>query len=138
MKFLSVVSAASFIALLFAASPASADPAGEWRVQDGTATIRIRKCGAAYCGFVASTISAPGKDEKNPDPGRRGRSVIGIETLINMHPAGENLWSGTTYNAEDGQTYSAKMSMQGEHALKIEGCVPGGGPCGSETWSRVR
>ncbi|MGO9005965.1 MAG: DUF2147 domain-containing protein [Beijerinckiaceae bacterium] len=138
MQFSPILSAASFAALMFVASAAIADPAGEWRVADGTATVRIRKCGAAYCGFVATTASTPGKDEKNPDPSKRGRSVIGIETLINMKPAGENLWTGTTYNAEDGQMYSAKMSMQGEKALKIEGCSPGGGMCGNELWSRVR
>ena len=138
MRFSPIVSAAAFAPLMFVATAAIADPAGEWRVADGTATVRIRKCGVAYCGFVATTASAPGKDEKNPDPSKRGRSVIGIETLINMRPVGENLWAGTTYNAEDGQMYSAKMSMQGEQTLKIEGCTPGGGMCGNEIWSRVR
>jgi len=137
MKLLPIASAACFAALMFVATDALADPAGEWRVSDGTATVRIRKCGAAYCGFVASTSTPAGKDEKNPDPAKRNRSVLGIETLINMRPAGENLWAGTTYNAEDGQMYSAKMSMQGEQSLKIEGCAPGGA-CGSEVWSRVR
>lgn len=138
MKLLPFVSAASFAALMFATTAAIADPAGEWRVQDGTATIRIRKCGAAYCGFIATTASAPGRDDKNPDPSKRGRSVIGVEALINMRPAGANLWAGTTYDANDGQMYSAKISLQGEQALKIEGCAPGGGMCGSETWTRVR
>jgi uncharacterized protein (DUF2147 family) len=138
MKLLPIVSAASFAALMFVTTAAIADPAGEWRVQDGTATVRIRKCGNAYCGFIATTASAPGKDMKNPDPSKRGRSVIGLETLIGMAPAGENLWAGTAYNAEDGQMYSAKISLQSEQALKIEGCAPGGGLCGSETWSRVR
>jgi uncharacterized protein (DUF2147 family) len=138
MKLLPIVSAASFAALMLVTTAALADPAGEWRVQDGTATIRIRKCGAAYCGFVASTATPAGKDEKNPDPSKRGRSVIGIETLINMKAAGQNSWAGTTYNAEDGQMYSAKISLESEQALKIEGCAPGGGLCGSETWTRVR
>jgi uncharacterized protein (DUF2147 family) len=138
MQLSPIVSAATFAALMFVATAAVADPIGEWRVSDGTATIRIRKCGAALCGFVASTISTPGKDERNPDPRKRGRSVLGIETLMNMKPAGANLWAGSTYNSEDGQTYSAKISMQGEQALKIEGCAPGGGMCGTETWSRVR
>jgi uncharacterized protein (DUF2147 family) len=64
--------------------------------------------------------------------------VLGLEILINMKAAGENRWTGATYNAEDGQIYSAAMSLQGAKALKIEGCVPGSSMCGSETWSRIR
>jgi uncharacterized protein (DUF2147 family) len=138
MQLSPIVSAAAFAAMMLVATAAVADPAGEWRVADGNATIRIRKCGAAFCGFVATTASAPGKDDKNPDPSKRNRSVIGIEALINMKPAGDNLWAGTTYNAEDGQFYSAKISLLSEQQLKIEGCAPGGGPCGSETWNRVK
>ena len=138
MKLSPMIAAGAFAATMFAATAAVADPAGEWRVADGTATIRIHKCGIAYCGVVATTISAAGKDVKNPDPSKRNRSVIGIEALINMKPNGENSWAGTTYNAQDGQYYSAKISLQGEGSLKIEGCAPGGGACGSETWTRVR
>jgi uncharacterized protein (DUF2147 family) len=144
MKLTQIVSSACFAALMLFALAASApaagpaSPAGEWRVSDGTATIRIRKCGGGYCGFIAGTASTPGKDEKNPDPGKRNRSVIGIEVLINMRAAGPNLWVGTTYNAEDGQMYSAKMTMQGEQSLRIEGCGTGGGACGSEVWTRLR
>ncbi len=138
MKVLPIVPAVSVFALLFASTAALANPLGEWRVADGTATVRIRHCGPVLCGYIASTITAPGKDVKNPDPRKRDRSVLGLEVLINMKAAGENRWTGATYNAEDGQMYSAAMSMQGPKALKIEGCVPGSSMCGSETWSRVR
>jgi uncharacterized protein (DUF2147 family) len=137
MKLSPMIAAAGFAATMFAATAAIADPAGEWRVADGTATIRIHKCGNAYCGVVASTISPAGKDIKNPDPAKRNRSVIGIEALINMKPNGANSWAGTTYNAQDGQYYSATISLESEQSLKINGCAPGGGACGSETWTRV-
>lgn len=120
------------------AGTAHADPAGDWLVGDGDATVRIRKCGAAFCGYVASTRTAPGKDERNPDPAKRNRSVIGIEVLSNLRPAGANVWSGTSYNAQDGQTYVAKVSLQSERSLQLQGCVPNGGLCGSETWTRVK
>ncbi len=131
-----------FVAILAASllpqSSALADPVGDWRVGDGNATVRISKCGAALCGIVASTASPPGRDSKNPDPAKRRRSVIGIQVLSNMRPAGANSWTGTSYNAEDGQTYNARMSMQGERTMQLQGCVPNGGLCGSETWTRVR
>lgn len=124
--------------LILSASLASADPIGEWRVQDGNATVRIRKCGATYCGVVASTRTAPGRDEKNPDPSKRTRSVLGIEVLMGLRPAGSNAWSGLTYNAEDGQIYNATVSMTSEQALQIKGCVPNSSLCGEEVWTRVR
>lgn len=137
MKFSLPARLISLSALLFASSAAFADPSGEWRVADGTATIRIHRCGGAYCGNVSSTITPAGKDVRNPDPARRNRSVLGLEVLINMRPAGQNAWAGYSYNAQDGQMYNATITVQGA-ALTIQGCVPGGGPCGSETWSRVR
>jgi uncharacterized protein (DUF2147 family) len=128
------------IAAFFAASvaPANADPIGEWRVQDGEATVRIKNCGTSLCGFVASTRTAPGKDDKNPDPNKRDRSVIGLQVLFGLKPSGNNVWTGQTYNAEDGQIYNATVSLVNEQALQIKGCVPNGGLCGSETWTRVR
>ncbi len=138
MKASPIVAATGLLTMLFASTAALADPIGEWRVADGTATVRIRHCGSALCGYIATTVTPPGKDSKNPDPHKRNKSVLGLEVLINMKAAGENRWTGATYNAEDGQMYSAAMSMQGAGALKIQGCVPGGTMCGSETWSRVR
>jgi uncharacterized protein (DUF2147 family) len=139
MKVTPIVAATGFLALLFAATAASAEPLGEWRVADGTATVRIKRCGADLCGFIATTSTAPGKDDKNPDPAKRDRSVLGIEILINMKPTGKNLWTGSTYNATDGLTYSASISLsEDDKNLSIKGCAPGGGMCGSETWTRVR
>ncbi|PNG27251.1 DUF2147 domain-containing protein [Methylocella silvestris] len=132
-----VVLTAFALVTLFAGA-ASADPIGDWRVADGGATVRIKKCGAGLCGFVASTKGAPGKDERNPDPAKRNRSVLGIEVLINLRPSGNNVWTGTTYNAEDGLLYNATVTQSGERSLEIKGCGANGGVCGSETWTRVR
>lgn len=132
-----------FLASLLAATllwqdSASAEPTGDWLVGDGNATVRIRKCGSAFCGTIVWTRSAPGRDYKNPDPSKRRRSVIGIEVLSNMRTSGANSWTGTSYNAEDGQTYATQMTLQGDRSLHIRGCVPNGGICGSETWTKLR
>jgi len=130
-----ILTALAFTALFIGG--ACADPVGEWRTADG-ATVRVKKCGSGICGFVASTRGAPGKDVRNPDPAKRGRSVLGIEVLINLQPKGEKVWTGTTYNAEDGLLYNATVTEEGESALQVKGCGSNGGVCGSETWSRVR
>jgi uncharacterized protein (DUF2147 family) len=114
-----------------------ADPAGEWRIADGTAVVRIESCGDDYCGFVASSTT-PGKDERNPDVEKRTRSVIGMQVLIAMKPTSPDLWAGTIYNAQDGLTYDAKMTVKSGQTLQIQGCVPNGGVCGNETWTRVQ
>ena len=138
MRISSIVGAAGL--LLSLAGPAFAaagsGPAGEWVVEDRTAVVRISKCGGGYCGFVAK--GQAGKDYRNPDPSKRNRSVIGIEVFFGMRPSGPNSWSGQTYNSEDGQMYNGKITLTGPASLQVEGCVPGGGPCGSQTWSRSR
>jgi uncharacterized protein (DUF2147 family) len=137
MKISSIGAALGFIvaAVGFSAS-AHADPVGEWRVGDGTATVRIRKCGGAFCGFVASATN-PGKDIRNPDPAKRNRSVIGIEVMFNLKGSDATGYTGETYNADDGQIYIATLTPNGS-SMDVKGCVPNGGACGSETWTLVR
>ncbi len=135
-----ISSLGAVIGLAFAlcglSSVAQADPTGEWRVADGTATVRIRKCGPYFCGFVASATT-PGKDIRNPDPTKRDRNTVGIEVLFNMKDGGDNTYTGETYNADDGQVYIGTLTPMGA-SMQIKGCVPNGGACGSETWTMVR
>ncbi len=128
--------AAAAVFTLAAVGPALAadGPAGEWVVADRTAVVRITKCPGGYCGFVAK--GQPGKDYRNPDPSKRGRSVIGIEVMFNMKQSGPASWSGETYNADDGQVYNGKITLTSANTLNVEGCVPGGGVCGSQSWTK--
>jgi len=139
MKIMPLAAMSGFTALtaLFigTASAASPSPAGEWRVADGTASVRIERCGSYFCGFVATAVD-PGKDIRNPDPAKRGRSVIGMEIMFNLKPDGQNGYTGETYNADDGQIYIATVTPAGD-TLKIRGCVPHGGICGSEIWNLI-
>lgn len=138
MKLCSIVAAVGFSVAAFAPAVQAAGngPSGEWTVEDHTAVVRISKCGGGYCGFVAK--GQPGKDYRNPDPKKRNRSTIGMQVMFSMKQSGPNSWSGETYNAEDGQIYNGKISLQGADTLKVEGCVPGGGICGSQNWSRYK
>ena len=133
MKTLSIAAAAGFILAAATPSFAATGPAGSWVVADHTAVVRITKCGNNFCGYVAK--GQPGKDIRNPDPRKRGRSVIGIQVMFSMKQSGPNSWSGETYNADDGQIYNGKITAGGA-TLQVEGCVPGGGVCGSQTWTR--
>jgi uncharacterized protein (DUF2147 family) len=129
----------SLIAAVIVLAPAAAlaGPAGKWRVGDGTAVVSIRQCGSGLCGSIAATSDGGGVDENNPNPALRNRSLIGLP-ILSLRKDGDNLWSGSVYNAKDGQNYSARLSMSGESALTLEGCVAGTNICGAESWSRSR
>ena len=117
------------------------DPAGVWLTQAGDAKVQIAHCGSAICGTIvwlkAPIDRATGKpqvDDKNPDPAKARRPIIGLNLFLNMKLAGSK-WSGRIYNADNGKTYASNVSLVGYKALKVEGCVMMF--CGSETWTRL-
>lgn len=151
--------------LLILTGPAmAAEMVGEWLVKDQTARIGIAPCppapvpGAAstpaptraagspaavtpntpLCGNIVWTKTPGGTDENNPDPAKRTRPVMGLEILLAMKQTGPNKWEGSVYNAENGKTYKAAMSLENDDALRMEGCIMGGLLCGGETWTRFK
>jgi Uncharacterized protein conserved in bacteria (DUF2147) len=90
----------------------------------------------ALCGNLVWTKGPPRADKNNPDPAKRSRSVLGMETLINMKPTSANRWEGEIYNAEDGKIYSGSISLVSENVLRIEGCV--WILCGGQNWTRAK
>lgn len=125
--------------ILFAClvSPAiAAGPTGEWLVANGSARVRIEPCADALWGVIA-WAKDPSKDENNPDPAKRDRSIIGLPILLKMEKVEANRWDGKVYNAENGKTYTSRISVVKDNVLRIEGCVFGGLFCGGENWTRV-
>ncbi len=100
---------------------------GLWRVADGSATIEIKACGPAICGFVAS---APA-----PWPGEA--SAVGQKILIDLKRDGE-VWRGPINDIDNGATYDGEVSLIDDGRLQVKGCLPHGGVCGGETWKRER
>jgi uncharacterized protein (DUF2147 family) len=115
----------------------AAEPSGEWRVADGAANIRIDDCGGTLWGIV-SWEKQPGVDSQNPNPAERRRATLGLPILKAMRPTKPGLWEGEVYNAENGKTYSSRISLTAPDVLRIEGCVFGGLFCGGENWTRVK
>jgi uncharacterized protein (DUF2147 family) len=129
----------ALVAALFAlAAPAWAqDATGEWLVEDGTAQIRIVNCGDALWGVVSWEKTPGGRDAENPDPSKRNRPTLGIPTLLDMRASAPGKWKGEVYNAEDGKTYDASITLRNADTLHIEGCVLGF-LCGGENWTRTQ
>ncbi|SEE35023.1 Uncharacterized conserved protein, DUF2147 family [Rhizobiales bacterium GAS188] len=117
----------------------AADAIGEWLIEDGDARVRIAPCGADLCGNVAWIKEGhPTLDAKNPDPVKRSRSLIGSGVLLGLKPSGTAEWTGALYDAEDGRTYTGKLTIIDERHVKVAGCVLGGLICQSQTWTRVK
>jgi uncharacterized protein (DUF2147 family) len=126
------------VASFAAAAPAWAqDPTGEWLVKDGSAQIRIVKCGNSFWGVVSWEKAPGGRDAQNPDASKRSRPTLGMPTLLNMQASDPGEWGGEVYNAENGRTYDASIALRNAGILHIEGCVLGF-LCGGEDWTRTQ
>ena len=122
-------------AAAFSAPAKSASPEGLWLVEDQTGRIRIEKCGNEMWGFLAWQ-KTPKNDTNNSNPAMHNKSLVGVQILIGMKPAGDDRWEGNVYNPRDGKTYTAKMAMLRSGQLEIKGCMMGIF-CGGENWTRL-
>ena len=115
---------------------------GTWLTQQADAHIRVAKCGKALCGTVTwlkdavdAKTGKPPVDDKNPDPAKRTRKILGIQ-IFSMEQDATGSWKGGIYNSDDGKTYEGRLSAHGEDELEVQGCS--GSLCGSETWTRTK
>jgi uncharacterized protein (DUF2147 family) len=141
-----VVCAAIVAPLVLAAAPVrGGTPFGLWYAEGGAAQVEIIRCGDRLCGRVAwlrSPLDEDGcelRDEHNPDPALRDRSIIGIEILTGMAAGSDDrTWTGgTIYDPVSGRTYRCTLQLDGESRLRLRGYV--GVPLlgRTTTWIRV-
>src|SRR5258707_1154875 len=137
----SLYAAAIGLALMSGAAVAGA-PEGTWLSQDGDTKVRVADCGGKLCGTVVwlgtpidAATGKPKTDKHNPDPAKRAHPLLGLQVVRGLSPSGPDQWSGTIYNADDGNIYQASMTVQGESTARVQGCVLGV-LCKSHTWTR--
>jgi uncharacterized protein (DUF2147 family) len=130
----------SALALSAIVGTAHADPRGLWLAQDG-AKVRVTNCGTGLCAIMASPKSeidpATGgswTDKNNPDPGKRGRPLVGIQVFA-MVPDGPGKWTGSLYNTDNGQTYPGHVVEVDPNTIRVEGCA---GICGGQNMRRLQ
>ena len=139
------------------AAPATAQQPsvmGTWLTASGVAQVRIGPCPDAasgpICGYVVGLSNPKGPDGKvvapeaavdyrNPDPGLRGRKVIGMPLIWGFKKTSDpnGFEDGKIYNGENGKIYAANISLQPDGKLRLRGYV--GTPMFGETqvWARV-
>jgi uncharacterized protein (DUF2147 family) len=106
----------------------SSDPAGLWLMGNGKVTVKVVRCGGdKICGNIVGlehTLNSDGTEKldfKNPNPALRSRRVIGLQVFGGMAPYGDNRWKGKIYSADDGGTYRAYATLNG-NAMEVKGC----------------
>src|SRR5437764_4365012 len=96
------------------------------------AAFAVSSCG---CGSRSIRPAVDPPSTTRIHPALAKRPMIGLVLFSGMHPSGPNKWSGTIYNADDGNSYASNISVTGADSLRVEGCV--GALCGGETWTRA-
>ncbi|MGH6864912.1 MAG: DUF2147 domain-containing protein [Methyloceanibacter sp.] len=127
---------------------ASADPTGIWRKVDQgerPGKIEISRCGTgnkmlcAKIVWLQDPLDSRGKplhDVRNENPSMRGRPILGLPVFTGLTPTGPATWTGKIYNPEDGNTYSATLTMVSRSQINLKGCKAWL-LCGQRTWVRT-
>ncbi len=119
----------------FAAQPVQ----GHWITEGGKAIVEIAPCGRSVCGKITKilkhTPGRPDTDIKNPDVALRSKPIIGLSILTGFADSGSH-WKGTIYDPESGNSYTSKVSRNGDGTLKVQGCIAFF--CKTQTWTAAR
>lgn len=106
---------------------------GIWWNDEKTSKIEVEKEDGKYIGTIIYVSperyknGAPPKDDKNPDPELRDRSVEGIQILNGFEYDAKNKeWkNGTIYDPKSGKTYDCYSWLETDDVLKLKGFVAG-------------
>ena len=134
----------SITLMALAAAAAAGGPdavVGRWMTETRHGIVEITRCGTSICGKLLTSDGIAAnpavKDVNNKNENLRGRSLKGLQMLGGFTFDGSRWDDGTIYNAEDGKTYDARITITDANTLKLRGCifVP---LCKNQTWTRVR
>ena len=77
-------------------------------------------------------------DRKNPKKALQDKPIIGLQIVQGMKAKSESTWDGgTIYDPENGKTYKAKMSLEGD-TLKVRGFIGFSLLGRTSVWTRVQ
>jgi uncharacterized protein (DUF2147 family) len=139
-----VMTAAMFVT---GSQASAADPTGYWVKPDSerNAKIQVTKCGKGGAQLCASIVwlenpndsrGKPLHDVRNEIPSMRDRPIQGLPLFTGMTRTGASTWTGKIYNPEDGNTYSATLTMVSHKQIMLKGCKAWL-LCGERMWLRT-
>jgi uncharacterized protein (DUF2147 family) len=116
--------AAGAVAFAAAAYAQTAEDAlGVWENPENKSHTEFYKCGAGVCGKIVRAVDGQKTDDKNPDPAKRSRPIVGLVIMEGAKKTGPATWSGALYNRADGKTYSGTLTVKSKNAVELSGCV---------------
>jgi uncharacterized protein (DUF2147 family) len=128
-------------ALALIATPALAqtaeDAIGVWENPENKSHTEFYKCGDGVCGKIVKVVDGQKTDDKNPDPAKQKRAIVGLVIMQGAKKTGANKWSGTLYNRADGKEYSGTVTVKSKTELDLSGCVAAVF-CKTTTFKRVK
>jgi uncharacterized protein (DUF2147 family) len=106
---------------------------GVWWNDEKTTKIEVEKKDGKYIGTIVYMIpekyenGEPPKDDDNPDPALRKRSVLGLQILEGfVYNEKKNEWKdGTIYDPKSGKTYDCYGWLENDDLLNLKGFVAG-------------
>lgn len=133
-----ILVAGAAVALAAAAHAQTAEDAfGVWQNPENKSHTQFYKCGSGVCGKIVKVVDGQKTDDKNPDPAKRSRPVVGLVILQGAKKTGPATWSGTLYNRADGKSYAGTLTVKSKTAVDLAGCVAAIF-CKTTTFTRVR
>ena len=127
MLWKSIATAAVLLGLSMASGPALAQAAedafGVWLNPENQSNVEFYRCGDGLCAKVTKVSDGQKTDDKNPDPAKRTRPIVGLVIMEGAKKSGDNKWSGTLYNRADGKSYSGTITVKSKSTLDLSGCV---------------
>ena len=141
------IAAAALFAPGSTSHAASADPTGYWVKPDAEreSKIQVFKCGkdkTLLCAKIAwlkdpnNSKGKPLTDIRNENPSLRNRQIVGLTIFTGLAPTAPSTWTGKIYNPEDGQTYSATLTVVSRKQIQLKGCKAWL-LCGERQWLRT-
>lgn len=109
------------------------DIVGIWWNEEKTTKIQVEEKDGVYIGTIVYMIpekyenGEPPKDDENPDPALRERSLIGLQILDGfIYNAKKEEWAkGTIYDPKSGNTYDCFGWFDNDDELLLKGYVAG-------------
>lgn len=113
---------------------------GRWQTETKHGVVEISRCGASICGHLLESDGIRAdpqlRDVHNADAAQQQRLLKDILMLDGFHWKSDAWVGGWIYNAEDGGTYHATVSVTDATHLRVKGCIVW--PlCKSERWTRL-
>jgi uncharacterized protein (DUF2147 family) len=132
-----LLAAGAALASAAAAYAQSAEDAlGVWENPENKSHTQFYMCGGGVCGKIVRVVDGQKTDDRNPDPAKRSRPIVGLVIMQGAKKTGPKSWSGELYNRADGKTYSGTLTVKSSNSVELSGCVMIF--CKTTTFTRVK